>query len=256
MSSTPEPLVYYRLDGDPSAPVLVLAGSLGSTLEMWEPQLPAFEGRFCVLRYDHPGHGRSPLLAATDMSGLAARVIAVLDALSVRRASFCGLSLGGMVGMQLALEAPDRLERLVLCCTSPRLGTPADWEQRAALVRARGVEAVAEGVMGRWFTPEAGAALVARARAMLLATPREAYARCCEAIRDFDVRDHLGRIRTPTLVVAGEHDPTAPPAEAEEWSPAIPGAQVSVVPGAAHLANAERAQGFTQAVLAHLTAGG
>ena len=253
MSSAPEQLLYYRLDGDRSAPVLVLSGSLGSTLELWEPQLPAFEGRFCVLRYDHPGHGRSPLLAATDMVGMAARVIAVLDVLSIRRASFCGLSLGGMLGMQLALHAPDRLERLVLCCTSPRLGTPADWQQRAALVRARGVEAVADGVMGRWFTPSAAPATVERAREMLLSTPREAYARCCESIRDFDVRDELARIGTPTLVVAAEHDPTAPPAEAKEWGPAISGSELSVVPGAAHLANAEQPQEFTRAVLAHLT---
>ena len=126
--------LHHRIDGDGDR-VVVLSGSLGSTLDMWEPQLPALTESFRVLRYDHPGHGGSPLPERRSMESFARDLVALLDELRVERVSFCGLSLGGAVGMQLALLAPQRLDRLVLCCTSMRFQTPEFWKERIARER-------------------------------------------------------------------------------------------------------------------------
>ena len=240
----------HRFDGDPDPPVLMLAGSLGSTLAMWDPQLPLAD-RFRLLRYDHPGHGSSPpvreRLALADLAGGAADL---LDELGLERVSFCGVSLGGMVGMWLASHAPERIERLVLCCTSAHLGPREVWEERAEAVRRSGMAAVADTVVGRWFTP--GFLDRERYRAMLLATDPESYARCCEAIGDVDLRDDLPRIAAPTVVIAAAEDPSTPVEHAETIVRGIAGARLVVVPDAAHLANVERADAVNEAVLEHL----
>jgi 3-oxoadipate enol-lactonase len=245
----------HRFDGDPAAPVLVLAGSLGSTFAMWEPQLPLAE-RFRLLRYDHPGHGSSPPadgpLAIDD---LGAGAVALLDELELERVSFCGLSLGGMAGMWLAIHSPERIERLVLSCTSAHLGPREFWEERAELVRREGMAAVADTVVGRWFTPRFHAEhpeLVDRYRAMLLGTDAESYARCCEAIRDLDLRDDLSGIVAPTVVIAGAEDPSTPVEHAETIVRGIAGSRLLVIPDTAHLANVEGADTFNEAVLEHL----
>src|SRR5919201_5117141 len=230
--------LHHRLDGDGER-VVVLAGSLGSTLAMWDQQVPALAQRFRVLRYDHPGHGGSPLLYVRSVEGLTEEVVALLDDLGLESVSFCGLSLGGAVGMRLALDAPERLDRLVLCCTSARFATPDFWEERARIVRESGVEAVADVVLERWFTPEFPD--VRRYREMLVSTPGEGYARCCEAVRDWDVHGHLGGIRAPTLAIAGADDPSTPPADLEAIATEIPGARLVVLERARHLANVERA---------------
>jgi 3-oxoadipate enol-lactonase len=240
--------LHHRLDGDGER-VLVLSGSLGSTLDMWEPQIPALAERFRVLRIDHPGHGGSPLLSVT-VKGISHEVVTLLDELRLRQVSFCGLSLGGAVGMRLALDAPERLDRLVLCCTSMRFATPDVWEDRAELVREAGVEAIADVVLERWFSPEFGD--VRRYREMLVSTPREGYARCCEAVRDWDVRGRLGDVRAPTLVIAGADDPSTPPAELEAIAGEIPGARLVVLGRARHLVNVERATEFNDALLSFL----
>lgn len=245
----------HRFDGNPSAPVLVLAGSLGSTLAMWEPQLPLAE-RFRLLRYDHPGHGSSPPASGPlTIDELAGGVVALLDELELERVSFCGLSLGGMVAMWLASHLPDRIDRLVLCCTAARLGPPEFWEERADLVRREGMAVVADTVIERWFTPGFHAmqpAVVERHRAMLLATDPESYARCCEAIRELDLRDDLQAIAAPTIVIAGEEDPSTPVEHAETIVGGIAGSRLVVVPEARHLANAERPDAVNAAVLEHL----
>jgi 3-oxoadipate enol-lactonase len=247
----------HRFDGDPTNPVLMLAGSLGSTLAMWEPQLPLAE-RFRLLRYDHPGHGGSaPAVGPLTIDDLGGGVVELLDELELERVSFCGLSLGGMAAMWLASRAPDRVERLVLCCTAARLGPPEFWEERAELVRREGMAAVADTVVGRWFTPrfhETRASEVDRFRAMLLATDPESYARCCEAIRDLDLRDDLRAIVAPTVVIAGAEDPSTPVEHAETIVRGIAGSQLVVVPDAAHLANVEQADAVNRAVLEHLAA--
>lgn len=242
--------LHHRLDGETGRPVVVLSGSLGSTLEMWEPQLPALLPRYRVLRYDHPGHGGSPVADVDGVGGLARGVLALLDELGLERVSCCGLSLGGAMALRLALDAPDRLERLVLACTSPRFGPPEPWQERADTVRRQGMEAVADTVVGRWFTPAFGD--VRRYRDMLLATDPEGYARCCEAVRDWDARAELGAVQAPTLVVSAAQDPSTPPEHGELLANGIPGARLAVLDGAAHLANVERADDFNAALLAHL----
>jgi 3-oxoadipate enol-lactonase len=225
---------------------VALSGSLGATREMWDGQAEALRD-FDVIRIEHPGHGGEPMIEVHDVGGLARRV---LDSVASERFSFVGLSLGGAVGMQLALDAPERLDRLVLACTSSRFGSPESWDERIALVRDGGMEAVADAVLPRWFTPAFGD--VQRFRAMFLATPPDVYVRYCEILRKFDLRGRLGSIETPTLAIAGAEDPTSPPEQVEALAAEIPGASIVVIPHAAHLANVERPDDVNAALLGHL----
>jgi 3-oxoadipate enol-lactonase len=246
----------HRLHGRGGAPALVLANSLGTRQQLWTRQLPELTEHFRVLTYDHPGHGSSELPDEPfTVEAFAHGLLGLLDELALERVSFCGTSLGGMVGMALALEAPERVERLVLSCTSAYLGPPAGWQERARLVRAKGMEAIAETVVVRWFTPELSRdepETLARFRAMLVATPAEGYARCCEALAVWDARERLSKISVPTLVIAGAEDPATPVEHAELLASRIPAARLLVLEHAAHLANVERAEAFTSAVLDHL----
>ncbi len=248
---------FHRLDGPADAPVLVLSNSLGTTLEMWEPQLPELTRHFRVLRYDRRGHGRSPVptgpYTADDFGN---DLLELLDSLGIERVSLAGLSMGGMVGIWLGVNAPERVERLALTCTAARFGTPEIWAERAAAVRSAGtVDVLADAAMERWFSPAfraAHPAEVARFREMVASTPPEGYAGCCDALRDFDYRDRLGEIRAPTLVVSAELDPATPPADGQAIADGIPGARFTVVEGTAHMANVERPDAYTRAVLDHL----
>jgi 3-oxoadipate enol-lactonase len=244
--------LHHRLDGPEDAPLLVLAPSLGTTLDVWEPQLPFLTGRYRVLRIDHRGHGESPLPPPGATVELLARDIGVLlDSLDTPSASLCGLSLGGAVCLQLAASAPERVDRLVLACTSARFGEQASWDERARVVRAAGVGAVADAVVGRWFTPgfqERRPDVVAAHKAMLRASPPEGYARCCEAVGRFDARDRLSAVRVPTTVIAGRHDAAAPPAWGEAIAAGIPGARFELL-DAAHLANVEQPAAFSALLL-------
>jgi 3-oxoadipate enol-lactonase len=238
----------HQMEGEGDR-VVVLSGSLGSSLAMWDPQIPALADHFRVLRYDHPGHGRSPLSEDRTVEALAAQLLGLLDGLGFVQVSFCGLSLGGAVGMRVALDAPDRIDRLVLCSTSARFATPEFWDRRAAAVRSGEVDAVADEVLDRWFTP--GFVDVRRYRDMLVSTPAEGYARCCEAVRDWDVRGALGAVQAPTLAIAGADDPSTPPGELKAIVTEIPGSRLSVLDGR-HLVNVEQADPFNEALLAHL----
>jgi 3-oxoadipate enol-lactonase len=246
----------YRLRGPEDAPVLVLSNSLGTTQELWAKQRPLLAERFRVLTYDHPGHGASDLPEERPrVESLTSTLVSLLDELHIERVSLCGVSLGGMVGMTLALQEPERVDRLVLACTSAYVGPAEGWVERARLVRTRGMEAVADSVVGRWFTPELQEEepqTVARYRAMLAATPPEGYARCCEALAAWDARERVSAIAAPTLVIAGADDPAAPVEHAQLIATAIPSARLRVVERAAHLANVERAAEFTNAMLEHL----
>ncbi len=226
--------------------LLVLCGSLGATSAIWDAQEPVLAGRR-VLRVDHPGHGDAPLAEVRDVGDLAARVLIAADG---ERFSFVGLSLGGAVGLRIALDAPERLDRLVLACTSARFGEPTQWVQRAATVRADGLSVIVDAVLARWFTPSF--ADVATFRELFLATDTEGYARCCDALARYDVRDGLSAIRAPTLVVAGAEDPSTPPSELELIAARITGARFEVIDGAAHLASVERAAEFNRLLEEHL----
>jgi 3-oxoadipate enol-lactonase len=248
-------VTYSRLDGPSDAPVVLLSNSLGTTLEMWEPQVPALSERFAVLRYDHPGHGTSADATASSVEALARGVLGILDERGLERVSFCGLSLGGAVGMWLAMHEPARIDRLALACTSARFGVRENWLARAATVRAEGVEAVADAVLQLWFTERTRIdrpAFVRAYREMMVSAAREGYAGCCEALADWDPGDELAVIRAPTLVLAGSEDPVTPPAQGESVARHIAGARLSVLDGAGHLANLEEPEAFNRLLLDHL----
>jgi 3-oxoadipate enol-lactonase len=250
--------VSYRLDGPAEAPVLVLSNSLGTDMSMWDDLLPALVDRFRVLRYDQRGHGRSPAPPGPyTIAELAGDALALLDRLGIERVSFCGTSLGGMTGMWLAAGAPERIDRLALCCTSAHLPPRRTWSERAATVRAEGIQAVADAQLERWFTPELVERrpdAVERVRRSLLDTTPEGYAGCCEAIAAHDLRRELGSIRAPTLVLAAADDPATPPDHGQLIADAVPGAGLVVLERARHLAVVERPQESARELLAHLTA--
>jgi 3-oxoadipate enol-lactonase len=250
--------VAFTVDGPEDAPTVVLSNSLGSTPAMWDPQFPALAERFRVVRYDHRGHGRSPVPPAPyELADLGADVIALLDRLGLEQVRWCGLSLGGMVGMWMAINAPERIDRLVLCCTSARLGPPQMWADRAATVRAQGVDAIADAGLQRWLSPafiEREPEIAAGIRAMLVATPAEGYAACCGVIERMDQGPELGAIRAATLVIAAEDDPATPPEHGALIASTVPGAQLAVVKDARHLATIEQPAAMTELILGHLLA--
>ncbi|HWZ82290.1 MAG TPA: 3-oxoadipate enol-lactonase [Terriglobales bacterium] len=241
---------HYQIEAS-DRPVLVLSNSLGTNLSMWEPQRPHLAQHFRVLRYDTRGHGQSSVtLGDYTIEQLGRDVLQLLDSLKIKRVHFCGLSMGGAIGIWLGIHAPDRLKRLVLCNTAARIGTPDMWNARIATVRRDGMKPVAATVIERWFTPGFRAShpqQVAQTQRMLETTPPEGYAACCAAIRDVDLRDGVAQIKTPTLVVYGEKDPVTPLADVDFLKNTIPGA-VAVGLSAAHLSNVEQADAFTKAV--------
>ena len=246
--------LHHRLDGPEDAPPLLLCNSLGTTLEMWDPQVPALSTRFRLVRYDRRGHGRSAVPPGPySIDELGRDAVVLLDELGIERASFCGMSIGGVVGMWFASEAPERVDRLVLCCTAPSFPPREQWLDRAATVRANGVAAVAEAALDRWFTPSAPESLRQTFGTMLTGTSAEGYAGCCEALAEADLSDRLAAIEAPTLVVNGAEDPVAPPDAGARLAASIPGARHVTIPEAAHIASAEQPSAFTQHVLAHLT---
>jgi 3-oxoadipate enol-lactonase len=223
-------------------PPLVLSASLGTTHALWDANITALAARYRVVRYDHPGHGATPPGPRT-IEGLAREALSLLDELGLERVTFCGLSLGGMVGMWLGAHAPERLGRLVLCCTAPRLPPAEQWLSRAATVREHGVEAIADVVVARWFTPRFTGDRE-RWRTMLLATPPEGYARACEAIAAMDLRPELRASKVPTTVILGSHDPVVD----DENRSLLAEAGAVVELDAAHLANVEQPDAFVRAV--------
>lgn len=233
--------VHHVVEGE--GPPLLLSASLGTTHALWKPNVPALAARYRIVRYDHPGHGESPVGPRT-IEGLAREALSLLDELGLERVTFCGLSLGGMVGMWLGAHAAARLDRLVLCCTAPSLPPAAQWLERAATVRKRGMEAIVDVVLGRWFTPRF-AGDRGPWRDMLVSTTSEGYARCCEAIAAMDLRPELRTLKVPATVILGRHDPVV-----DEGSRRLLADAGDVVElDAAHLANVEQPDAFVEAVL-------
>lgn len=245
-----------REDGLPDAPVLLLSNSLGTSLEMWEPQVVPLARHFRVVRYDQRGHGESSAPPGPySIEDLGGDVIELLDGLGHEKVSYAGVSLGGMVGMWLAINAPDRIDRLVIASSAPYLGPPEAWHDRAETVRAAGTSSLTEAIFARWFTPsfhEAHPEVLGLFSSMLSAASDEGYSACCEAIAAMDQRDAIHSITAPTLVIAGADDPTTTPALALEMQQAIEGSSLVVLPRCAHIANVERAGEFTEAMLVHL----
>ena len=247
----------YDVAGSSDSTPLLLIHSLGCALEMWDPQQADFADRFRVIRYDARGHGKSSLGPARELSveQLGRDAIAILDALGVEKAHWCGLSLGSMTSMWVAVQHPQRVASLILSSSSAYLPPRETWNSRIETALQRGMGALVDTILGRWFTAEflqQHPESVQPIRAMLLATDPAGYAACCAAIRDMDQRDSIGAIRAPTLVIAGARDPATPPEHAELIRERIPGARLTVL-DAAHLSNVECAPEFTAAVLGFLS---
>ena len=252
MSTSTEPGV----EGAAEAPVLVVAPSLGTRADMWSPQLARFTAQFRVVLVELRGHAGADVPPGPyDLGDLGRDVLAQLDDRGVERFSYCGISLGGMVGMWIAAHTPNRVDRLALCCTSAYLPPAEGWLDRAATVRRSGMSAVADRVVDRWFTSDFATAspdVVTWARDMLLTIPPEGYAGCCEALATMDLRPMLSVIAAPTLVLAGERDAATPLPHAEVIVGGIPHARLAVVPDAGHLATAQAPALCTQLLLDHL----
>ena len=236
---------------------LVLSGSLGSDLRMWDPQVKTLVAAgFQVIRYDHRGHGQSPAPEGPyTLTELAQDLLALLDRLGLHRVSWAGLSLGGMVGMWLAENAPERVDRMVLCCTSASLGPASMWQERAETARTQGMAALAEAAVDRWVTPQFQETQPDKTkwlRDMVASHSGEGYASCCTAIETMSIVDALDTITVPTLVIATENDPATPPEHARRIATAIPNARLEMVENAAHLGNVEQPDTFTGLILGHL----
>ncbi|HVX98430.1 MAG TPA: 3-oxoadipate enol-lactonase [Pseudorhodoplanes sp.] len=241
-----------EIEGPAGAPVLMLSNSLGTDLHMWDPQIGTFAKSFRVIRYDRRGHGRSGVPRGPySMEMLGRDALGILDALGIDRASWLGLSMGGMVGQWLGANAPERIDRLILSNTNCYYPDKEFWSGRIRLLRDKGLGALVEANMERWFTREfreTSPQTVARMTETFLATPIEGYIACCEAIRDMDHRDLLARITRPTLVIAGLKDPATPVENAEFIRARVPGAKLALL-DAAHIANVEQPKAYAEAVL-------
>jgi 3-oxoadipate enol-lactonase len=251
--------VHHQIEGDESAPPLLFSNSLGTSVDMWDDQMPAVSPHFRVIRYDQRGHGASPEPPGPySIEELGGDVIDLLDRLEIERVNFCGASMGGMTGMWLAINAAERIDRLAVCCTSAHIPPRENWLERARLVREKGVEAIVDASLERWFTPalrNRRPERVEQLRETLLGLEREGYAACCEAIADIDLRDRLDEIRAPTLVITGEDDLSTPPDHGRQITDAVDGAECVMLSPARHLANVERADEVNRALLAHLLSG-
>ncbi|MDM0106604.1 3-oxoadipate enol-lactonase [Variovorax sp. J22R24] len=243
------------IDGDAAAPALIMSNSLGTTLEMWGPQVSAFSRDHRLIRYDTRGHGGSPVTAGPySFHDLGHDVLAVLDALNIDMAAFCGISMGGHTGLWLGIHARSRFSAIAVCNSAAKLGATDAWNERAATVRRGGEAAMrtlADSAPGRWFTEDfanANPETVACAQDWIAGIAPEGYAACCDALAASDLRSDIDRIATPTLLLAGASDPVTTVVDAEAMQAAIPGALLSVV-SASHLSNIEAPEAFERAVL-------
>lgn len=249
--------IHYRIDGPTDAPVLLFSNSLGTSLAMWDAQAAAFSARYRVLRYDTRGHGASSVPPGPySIAELGGDVIALLDQIGIARAHVCGLSMGGITAMWLAIHHPQRVDRLVLANTAATIGPADGWTARAAAVERDGVAPIASAVVARWLTPayaQANPAHVARLEAMLSATPRDGYAANCLAVRDNDLRAQVVAIGAPTLVISGTGDLPTPPADGRFLAAQIAHARFAELP-AAHLSNQELPDQFSRLLMDFLAA--
>ncbi len=251
--SLPDLVLHLRADGPDDAPPLLLLHSLGTDHRVWQPQVEALARTFRVLRPDLRGHGASGVPAGPyAIEGMARDLCDALDSLGVERLPAVGLSIGGMIAQSLAAQAPHRVSALGLIDTALAIPPARLWRARAATVRAEGMAAIAGAVLARWLTPKADPDAAARLRALLLATDPEGYAGAAEAIAAADLTESTRRLRLPALVLVGAEDEATPLACAARLKDAIPGAEMRVLPGAAHIPTLEQPRAVTEALLAFL----
>lgn len=244
--------INVEVAGREGAPALMLSNSLGTNLNMWDDQVDELSKHFRLVRYDRRGHGHSGVPQGPySMERFGRDVIAVLDALEIKKTNWCGLSMGGMVGQWLGAHAPGRVDKLILSNTNSHYADKAPWNERIAFVREKGLEALVDGNMARWFTegfraraPE----VLARMKAMFIATDPAGYIACCEAIRDMDFRASNPTITAPTLVIVGSQDAATPPSAGEAIAQQVKGAKLTSLE-AAHISNMEQPKLYTETVL-------
>jgi 3-oxoadipate enol-lactonase len=244
-------VIHTELDGPESAPVLMLSNSLGTNLHMWDEQVAPLTRNFRLLRYDRRGHGKSSVPKGPyTMERLGRDVLNVLDGLGIKKINWCGLSMGGMVGMWLGANASNRIDKLILSNTSSYFPDKTAWEGRIKMVREKGLAGIVDANMERWFTKdfrERAPQTMAKMREMFVATNVEGYIGCAEAIRDMDHRPLLPNIAVPTLVIAGRQDPATTLEAGEFICEHIPGAKIAVLE-AAHIANMEQPKVYADTV--------
>ncbi len=246
----------YSVDGPADAPALVLVNSIGLTATIWDGQVPAYSRHFRTIRYDQRGHGASrtqpPPYTIADLGG---DLIGLLDELGIGRASICGISLGGLIAMWVGAHHPDRVDRLVLACTSAYPHDDAKWFARVKQARTEGMRAVVEQGSKGWFTPAFAAAhpdLLERLRSIVAKTAVDGYVGCCDALRTANLLPDLAAIAAPTLIVAGGQDRGFPIAHAEALRTGIRDSRLFVLDDAAHIACVEAPEAFNRITLEHL----
>lgn len=243
--------IHFETEGDARLPALMFCNSLGTDWRMWQPQADSLRGQFRVIRYDTRGHGQSAAPPGPySLAQLGRDALALLDHLDIERTHFCGISMGGATAQWLGIHAPQRLRKLVIANSAARIGTGAGWRERAALARREGLDGIADGAPGRWFTPEFVARdpqTVAALADTLRTGSAEGYAACCEALAVADLRAQLPSIAVPTLIIAGAADPVTTVADALAMQALIPGAELATL-AASHISNIEAAPAFSQAL--------
>lgn len=246
---------HCRVEGPATAPAVVFSHALATELRVWEPQVAALRARYRLVRFDTLGHGGTDAPEGPySLEGLARDTLALMDALKIERAGFVGLSLGGMIAQELALQAPERLACLVLCSTTSRIPPEAGplWSQRIRTAAAEGMEPLVAPTIVRWFTRpfrERRPDVVEAISAMIRATPPAGYIGCCRAIMHLDLTERLGAVRLPTLIVVGEEDQGTPVSASQAIHERIAGSRLEVIPAAAHLCNVERADEINRLLL-------
>ena len=244
--------LHVEVEGPADAPVLMLSNSLGTNLHMWDAQVPEFSKYFRVVRYDRRGHGKSGVPKGPyTMERLGKDVIAIADAFKIKTFNWCGLSMGGMVGQWLGAIAPNRVDKLILSNTNYYYSDKKFWEDRYRLVSEKGLGALVEINMQRWFTDgfrQRAPQVMKKMTDMFLATNVVGYLGCCEAIRDMDFRASNPTIKAPTLVIVGAKDGATTPEQGKAIQNAIPGAKLASI-DAAHIANVEQPKAYTDTVL-------
>jgi 3-oxoadipate enol-lactonase len=247
--------IHVSVEGRDGGPTLMLSNSLGSTMQMWEPQMAALTKLFRVIRYDRRGHGKSGVPPGPySMERFGKDVLAILDDLNIEKVHWCGLSMGGMVGQWLGAHAPERFGKTILANTTCYYPDPTNWLNRIKAVKDGGLAAVADTVIATWLTEDfrqREPQITARVKAMLLASPVQGYLACCEALSKLDQRDLLPRITSPVLVIAGRNDISTPIAAGEFIRSQIPGASLTIL-DAAHISNIEQSHNFTDAMVGFL----
>jgi 3-oxoadipate enol-lactonase len=244
--------IHYEQSGVQGAPALLLSNSLGTTMDMWEPQLEAFRQKYTLIRYDMRGHGKSSVPAGPyTIEQLGGDVIALIEALNLSQVAYCGLSIGGLIGQWLAVNEPEHFCAFIFANTAAKIGNAEGWSQRIATVEQGGLAAIADGGLQRWFTAafrEKNPRTAARMRTMLVSCNPSGYVSACAALRDTDLRDAIGAIDAPVCILAGQHDAVTTIEHAHFMQQQIAGSYVVELP-ASHISNVEAPAEFKTAVL-------